>query len=328
MSTSLVSASGPVSERSGRKPRLLLLFELPNASLAELASLYDPTVAPTPDERRRSTQVEGECFDAVLTSGNVGLTADEMDRMPRLQLIGAFGAGHEAIDRVHAQRRGIAVVNGPGTNDDCVADHALALLLAALRRVPEMDRACRTGLWRDDLPMPAQLAGARVGLLGMGRIGCRIARRLEAFDAIVGYHARTRRADVPHAYHARLLDLAHWCDHLVVAAPGGPHTHHLLGREALDAIGPQGLLVNVGRGSIVETEALASALAERTLGGAALDVFEGEPGIPAALLAQDRAIVTPHVGGSSPQAYAAAVRLFLDNSRRHFDGLPLLTPVR
>lgn len=308
-------------------PTLLQLFPLADPARAALAERFALVDGTTRALRDAAIARDGLRIDAVLTTGGHGLTAAEMDAMPTLRFVGAFGVGYEGIDLDAARARGIVVVNGPGVNDDSVADHALALLLGAIRRVRVSDLAVRAGIWRDDLPDAGQLAGRRVGLFGYGHIGRKIARRLVAFDVEVAYHARRRVDDAPHPWFEDLHALATWADDLVVAAPGGPDTRHRVDARILAALGPQGFLVNVGRGSIVDTAALVEALASKTVAGAGLDVYEGEPEPPQALFPFDDVTITPHVAGSSPQAMANALALFLDNATRFFAGQAVRTPV-
>jgi D-3-phosphoglycerate dehydrogenase len=309
------------------KPLLLVLISLAERHRAALAEYFEVLYTPDTQERERTIASHGNAVHVVLTNGTIGLRADEIDRLPALELVSALGAGYENIARDAALGRGIVVSNGAGTNAACVADHAFALLLAAVRAVPRYDAACRAGVWRDALPERPMLAGRRLGVVGLGHIGREVARRAAGFDIDTGYHNRTPRDGATSRYFDSLLDLARWSDFLVVATPGGPQTHHLIHRAVLDALGPDGFLVNVARGSVVDTAALADALRERTLGGAALDVYEGEPQPPAALLALDNVVLTPHVAGTSPQSVDATVRHFMANAQRHFAGEAVLTPV-
>ena len=264
----------------------------------------------------------------MLTNGSTGLSAAQIDALPALSLVAALGAGFENIAVAHAQQRGVAVVNGAGTNDDCVADHALALLLAVARGLPQQHEALRKGLWRDALPLYPQLAHSRLGILGLGTIGQKIARRAAAFDMQVGYHNRQARADSTLPWFDSVAALAAWCDHLVIATPGGAGTRYLVNAEVLAALGPGGHLVNIARGSVVDTAALIDALQRGALRGAGLDVFEGEPTPAPALMALPSVLLTPHVAGWSPEAIAASVALFVRNLRQHLAGEPLVTPVR
>ncbi|MEI7296951.1 2-hydroxyacid dehydrogenase [Paraburkholderia tropica] len=309
------------------KPRLLVLIPLTDTDRATLAAHFEVLYAPDAPQREHTLAREGATVRAVLTNGTTGLTADEIDAMPQLEFAAALGAGYENLALDHARARGIALSNGAGVNADCVADHAIALLLAALRAIPQFDAACRAGVWRDALPMRPTLTGRKLGILGYGHIGAKIAKRAAGFDMPVGYHSRSPRDGVSARYFDSTLALAQWSDCLVVATPGGASTEHLVDRAVLDALGPQGFLVNVSRGSVVDTAALAAALREGRLAGAGLDVYEGEPEPPQALIALDNIVLTPHTAGTSPDVRAATVRNFIDNATRHFAGEALVTPL-
>ncbi len=263
----------------------------------------------------------------VLTMGSVGLDAATMDRLPALELVCVLGAGYENVDVAAARARGLAIATGAGSNEDCVADHAMALLLAAVRQIPALDRATRDGVWRDALPFQRNVSGKRMGIVGLGRIGRKIARRAAAFDCAIGYHNRHPVDGFDATYFDTLPALAAWCDYLVVAAPGGAATKHLIDAAVLAALGPDGYLVNIARGSIVDTGALAAALDAGTIAGAALDVYDSEPHPPAQLVDSPRVVLTPHVAGRSPEAVTASYRQFLDNATRFFAGEALLTPL-
>jgi lactate dehydrogenase-like 2-hydroxyacid dehydrogenase len=304
-----------------------MLIAMSEHSLAQLRERFELLLAPTAGERADAIRAHGPRIQVVLTNGATGLHADEIDAMPRLTLACALGAGHENLARDHARARGVLLANGAGTNDDCVADHALALLLATVRAIPQLDQACRQGVWRDDLPMRPQFSHRRLGILGMGTIGRKIAQRGAAFALSVGYHNRSIVAGSPHRHFDSLLALAQWCDYLVVATPGGAGTKHLVDAAVLEALGPQGFLVNIARGSVVDTDALAQALRSGALGGAGLDVYESEPQPPAALLGLPNVVLTPHIAGWSPEAMQASLQCFLDNAELHLAGQPVRTPI-
>lgn len=293
---------------------------------AMLAPHFELLYAPTAALRAARMAADSATIRAVLTIGSVGLTAAEMDALPALEIVCALGVGFENIDVAHARARGLVLANGAGTNDDCVADHALALLLAVVRRVPQLDRQCRQGVWRDALPLSASVSHRRMGIVGLGGIGHKVAQRALGFGMQIGYHGRTQQP-VAHTYFADLVALAAWADFLVLATPGGPATRHLVGAEVLAALGAGGYLVNVSRGSVVDTAALADALCSGRIAGAGLDVYESEPQPPAALLELDTVVLTPHVGGWSPQAIEASVQRFIENATRHFAGQPVLSPM-
>jgi len=309
------------------KPQLLILNHVSPEHLARIGEQFEVRYAPDADSRARTIASHGASIHTVLTIGSVGLTGAEIDAMPQLALVCALGAGYENVDVAHARARGIAVANGAGTNDNCVADHAFALLLATVRAVPALDRATRDGVWRTELPLRPTASGRRMGILGLGTIGRRIAQRGLGFDMEIGYHNRSPRADVPFAYFDSVTALATWADYLVVATPGGAGTQHMIDADVLRALGPRGFLVNIARGSVVDSVALAEALRKGQVAGAGLDVYESEPKPPKVLLDCPNLVLTPHVAGWSPEAIDASVNQFLENARRFLAGEPLLTPV-
>ncbi|MBB5393437.1 MULTISPECIES: 2-hydroxyacid dehydrogenase [unclassified Herbaspirillum] len=300
------------------KPPLLVLIHLSDTSLATIGEHYDILYAP--DKQRRADMIAGPArhVAVVLTNGSTGLRADEMRALPRLQLVCAFGAGYENIDVAHAEAAGIDIATGAGTNEDCVADHAMGLLLATVRHIPALDQATRAGGWRDSLPLQPQMTGKRLGIVGLGNIGKKIARRAAGFDIEVGYCNRKKRDDVDFHYFPDVAQLAAWADFIIVAAPGGADTQHLVSARVIDELGPQGYLVNIGRGSIVDTAALAAALREGRLAGAGLDVYESEPKPPQELVGLSNVVLTPHVAGWSPESIDASVQQFLRNCEEHF----------
>jgi lactate dehydrogenase-like 2-hydroxyacid dehydrogenase len=309
------------------KPVLLVLILMAEQHIARLNESFELHYAPTDGEREDAVKAQGAQVQAVLTNGTVGIRADEVDAMPALSLLCTLGAGYENVPLAHARARGIVLANGAGTNDDSVADHALGLLLAVVRAIPQQAEACRAGIWRDALPLRPQLARKRLGLFGLGNVGRKIAQRGAAFDMAVGYHTRAARSDVSYRHFDELLALASWCDFLVVAAPGGAATRHRVNAEVLKALGPEGYLVNIARGSIVDTKALADALRAGALGGAGLDVYESEPLPPTGLLGLPNVVLTPHVAGASPEAKDATLQCFLDNAALHFAGQAVRTPI-
>lgn len=312
------------------QPALLVLNFNTEAHLRQMAQAFpsfDLLYAPDAAQCEAAIAEHGTRIQAVLTIGSIGLSAAQMQRMPALRLVCALGAGYENIDVAHAQAHGIAVGNGAGTNDDCVADHAMGLLIASVRGLVRLDRATRDGVWRTAMPLPPNVSHKRLGILGMGAIGAKIAQRALGFEMEIGYHNRSQRSGLPHRYFGDLLSLAQWADVLVVATPGGPGTRHLVNAQVLDALGPQGHLVNIARGSVVDTAALAAAVREGRLAGAGLDVYESEPAPPAELLDLDAVVLTPHVGGWSPEAVQASVDRFIANMRCHLEGRPLVSPV-
>ena len=269
---------------------------------------------------------------AVLTNGRGGLSGDEMALLPQLEIVCAVGAGYEAVDLDTARRRGIVVAHCPDANAPAVADSAMMLLLAATRHVLQADRFVRAGGWQEHWRVETPtITGKRLGILGLGNIGSRIAQRAaHGFAMEIGYHNRAAVAGAPYRYFASLIELATWADFLVAAAPGGAGTRHLVNTDVLAALGPQGYLVNVGRGTVVDTQALIDALRAKRVAGAGLDVLEGEPSVPPLLpelLQCDNVVITPHVAGRAPESRTAATALILANLNAHFTGKPLPSPV-
>lgn len=257
------------------------------------------------------------------------VTAAMIDAMPGLEIIASTGVGYDHVDVDAALRRGIVVTNTPGVLDDAVADTALALLLAVERRIVAADRFVRAGRWaaHEAFPFTRHLGDLTLGILGLGRIGLAVARRAEPFGMRVAYHNRRPRADVPYAYHATPLALANACDVLMCIVPGGAETRHLVDEAVLRALGPQGTLVNIARGSVVDESALVRCLQDGTLGAAALDVYDREPHVPPELFALEQVVLAPHVGSATHSTRRAMADLAVRNVLARLAGEPVLTPI-
>ncbi|WP_419736594.1 2-hydroxyacid dehydrogenase [Pseudomonas sp. COR18] len=287
---------------------------------------FELILAPTSALRAEAIATQGARINAVLTRGPLGLFADEIAALPLLEIICVIGAGYEKVDLHAARQRGIVVTNGAGANASSVADHALALLLSLVRDVPRADASVRRGEWRK--LMRPSLAGKRLGILGMGAVGLEIAQRAaRGFGMSVSYHNRRQRETIEYAYCATPAGLAAASDFLIVATPGGAATNGLIGRKELDALGPDGFLVNIARASVVLTDELVAALQQERIAGAALDVFDDEPNVPDVLKGLPNVVLTPHVAGLSPEASQATVSLVAQNLLAYFSGQPVLTPV-
>ncbi|WP_424811426.1 2-hydroxyacid dehydrogenase [Roseococcus sp. YIM B11640] len=308
---------------------LLVLMPIDPERLERIAAAgYAPHLAVGPEARAEAIARMKDEVRAVLTNGATGLTAAEMDALPNLSIITCMAAGHENVDLRAARARGIPVTHGPSTNDISVADHTLALLLSTVRRIPQADGAVRRGAWMASREPRPIVFGKKLGILGLGNIGRQIAERANrGFDMEIAYHNRAPRPEIPYAYMPSVTELAEWADFLVIAAPGGAGTRHLVDASVLHALGRGGYLVNIGRGSIVDSEALAAALKGGTIAGAALDVVDGEPEVPASLLEAPNLVITPHIAGRSPEAMMATANLLIANLDAHFAGEPLKTPV-
>ena len=302
------------------KPLLLVLIAMSDDRKALIDAEFEILYAPDAARRKAAIETEGARIRAVLTNGAVGLTAAEIDALPALEFVSAIGAGYEKIDVAAAQARGIEVTNGSGTNAACVADQVFALLLGIVRQVPKFDQAVRDGLFRHDLPLLPNFSGKQLGILGLGEIGREVAKRAAGFDLEIGYCNRRKRADVDYTYFDNIHALASWADYLVIAAPGGAETFHLIDATVLQELGKHGYLVNIARGSLVDSAALADALHRGVIAGAGLDVYETEPAPPTELLACPNLVIAPHVAGFSPEAFLAADTLFVENGRKFFAG--------
>ena len=265
---------------------------------------------------------------AVLTNGRGGLSADLIARLPNLEIICCFGVGYEMVDLESCRARGITLANAPGTNDVGVAEMALLLMLAVTRRLPAANAFAKADKWpHGSFERTHTIGGKKLGIVGLGRIGHKIADRAEAFQMDIGWHGPHEKSDVPWRYFPDHMALAAWSDYLVLACPGGDATRHLISTKELEALGPDGILVNIARGSVVDPLAVIAALQSKIIAGAGLDVFEGEPDLPEALRALDNVILIPHLGAITHEAFEAGRDLLLANLRAHFSGLPVLTPV-
>jgi lactate dehydrogenase-like 2-hydroxyacid dehydrogenase len=251
-----------------------------------------------------------------------------MQKLPKLEIIGSFGVGYDAVDAKWAGEHGIVVTNTPDVLNEEVADTALGLLLATVRQLPQADRYVRAGRWTEKpFPLTATLQDRTVGILGMGRIGKAIAKRLEAFNTPVVYHSRNKAAGVNYKYYPDLKAMAKDVEVLVVIAPGGAATKHLVNKEVLEALGPNGIVINVARGSVIDENALVEALRDKKILSAGLDVFEDEPNVPQALKDMDHVVLLPHVGSASVHCRNLMGQLVVDNLVSWANGKGPLTPV-
>lgn len=265
---------------------------------------------------------------ALATFGASGADAKLMDALPKLEIIANFGVGVDAIDVAAARQRKIIVTNTPDVLNECVSDTAMALVLNALRRFPASETYLRSGYWaaRGAYELTTSLGGKSLGILGLGRIGESIARRALAFGMKIRYHNRNRKS-VPYAYDADVVALAKNSDVLLVATPGGTETNKIVNAKVLDALGPEGYLVNIARGSVIDEPVLLRYLKEKRIAGAGLDVFDGEPKINPEWFGLENAVLFPHVGSATVETRTAMGDLQVENLRLHFAGKPVRTPV-
>jgi lactate dehydrogenase-like 2-hydroxyacid dehydrogenase len=260
--------------------------------------------------------------------GHTRIDATFVELFPRLEIVSSFGVGYDHIDAATLAKRGIVVTHTPDVLTGEVADLALGLLIATVRQLPQVDRYLRAGKWLErPYPLTTTLRGRKIGILGLGRIGKAIARRLEACDLEIEYHGRKPQPDMAYRYHPTLLGLAKSCDVLMVVASGGAETKHIVNKDVLEALGPDGILINVGRGSVVDEAALVQALKDGQILSAGLDVFEDEPRVPAELIAMEHVVLLPHVGSASVHTRNAMGQLVVDNLVSWFAGKGAITPV-
>jgi len=266
---------------------------------------------------------------AIAAAGHLAVVdAGLMRRLPNLQIVASFGVGYDHVDAKWAGQHGIIVTHTPGVLDEEVADTAFGLMLATVRQLTQAERYLRDGRWLlAPFPLTASLRGRTLGILGLGRIGKVIARRAVAFGLAVVYHGRNPQRGAPYLYYPTLIGMAQACDILMVVAPGGAATKDIINAEVLEALGPNGVLINIARGSLVDETALIEALQNRKILAAGLDVFAHEPNVPAALLALDNAVLLPHVGSASYHTRQAMADLVVDNLYSWIDGKGPLTPV-
>ena len=262
------------------------------------------------------------------TFGKWGADKALIQALPKLEIISNMGVGVDAIDLAEAKRRGVIVTNTPDVLNDCVAETALSLILNVLHRFPQLEGYLRSGYWatRGNAPLTAEAKGKTLGILGLGRIGEKVAALAQAFGMKVRYHNRTKKK-VAFAYDPDPQTLAKNSDVLLVTTPGGKATEKLVDAGVLDALGPEGYLVNISRGSVIDETALIRYLKEQRIAGAGLDVFDGEPNLKPEFLALQNAVLYPHVGSATHETRRAMGMLQWENLKLHFAGKPVKTPI-
>ena len=269
----------------------------------------------------------GGSVEALMTSGPLGVPDAVMAALSGLRIIAINGVGYDRVNLDLARSRGIRVTNTPDVLTDDVADLAVGLTIAVMRQLIPAHDHVRTGQWlKRGLPLARKVSGKRFGILGLGRIGLAVAQRMAAFNGTIGYTARAEKR-VPYTYYPDTLSLARASDVLIVCADASPSTRHSVNAAVLQALGPEGVLVNIARGALVDEAALVAALAEGRLGGAGLDVFEDEPNVPPALFNLANVVLAPHIASGTHETRAAMGRLAVDNLMAFFAGGPLPTPV-
>lgn len=311
------------------KPEILTLGPLSAPLTATLEQTYTVHHLWQAADRNALLSEVGPLVRAAVTTGHIPCPPALLDALPNLRLLASFGVGYDAIDVSLVTSRGVTLTNTPGVLNDAVAEITIGMMIALAREILPADRHVREGRWPSgNYPLTAQLTGSRVGIVGLGRIGKRIADLCRAFRMEVVYHGRRQQRDQPYAYYASLVEMAAAVDWLVVIAPSTPETVGTIDRRVLEALGTKGRLVNVARGNLVDEAALVDLLVSGQLGGAALDVFVDEPRVPEALFGLKNVVLQPHQGSATHVTRRAMGDLVAKNIAAFFAGEPLLTPVK
>jgi hydroxypyruvate reductase len=310
-----------------------------NSPVLIMDVIYGPTLAAlesaytchrywtAPDKAALMKQLAPDC-KIVVTSGSRGIGAADMAQLPKLELVACFGVGTDAIDLAHAKAHRIAVTNTPDVLTEDVADLAVSLILASIRRVVQADQYVRQGRWlKGNMALTQSMQGRQIGIVGLGRIGQSIAKRCVAFNTSIAYFGPRKKSELPYRHFDSVVALAQWADVLVAACPGGPATRNIISRDVLTALGAEGLFVNISRGSVVDQQALIEMLSSGQLGAAGLDVYNDEPNVPEALFSLDNVVLQPHQASATTSTRAAMGQLVLDNMSNYLAGKALLTPV-
>ncbi|WP_041678963.1 2-hydroxyacid dehydrogenase [Rhizobium etli] len=307
---------------------ILMAGAYPQWDMVDLEATYRVHRLWEAADRQELISKVGSNIRAIATRGELGASAELMKQLPKLEIVSCYGVGTDAIDLSYARANGIRVTNTPDVLTEDVADIAIGLLLSTARQIPQADVFVRTGQWgKIPMPLVRRVSGKKVGIVGMGRIGKAIAKRAAAFGCDISYFARNRDQDVAHGYEANLVALANWADFLIVIVPGGAATMKIINAEVLEALGSEGMLINVSRGTTVDEEALIAALQNRTIQAAGLDVFLNEPKIDERFLTLPNVVLQPHHGSGTIETRKAMGQLVRDNLAAHFAGQALPTPV-
>ncbi len=310
------------------KPEIILTAQGHAGTMATLQSEFACHKLFEAPDRSAFLNQHAPTVRGLATFGPMPVDGKLMDALPKLEIIANFGVGVDAINLEDARKRKIIVTNTPNVLNDCVADTALALILSTVRRFPQAEAHLRAGNWasRGPYPLTTSVGGKTLGILGLGRIGEAIASRAAACGMKIRYHNRSKK-NVPYPYDPDPVTLARNSDVLMVVTPGGPETSRLINSKVLDGLGPEGYLVNIARGSIVDEPVLLRYLQERKIAGAGLDVFADEPRVPREFFALENAVLFPHVGSATVETRKAMGELQIENLRRHFAGQPVVARV-
>ena len=310
------------------RPHILTVAKLPPFLMEPLQAAYEVHDRLHESDPAAFARV-APLIRAVAGGGESKVPRSLMEQLPALEMVSIMGVGYDGVDVAAALEKRIPVTHTPGVLNDEVADLAIGLMLSVARRIPLADRYVRAGRWAKEgaMPLARKVSGARLGIVGLGRIGQAIASRAEAFGMSIAYTGRGAKAELAYTFYPTAQALAAQVDFLIVITPGGAGTRHMINTEVLKALGPEGYLINVARGSVVDEAALVDALQQGVIAGAALDVFEKEPHPTEALWSMDNVVLTPHMASATVQTRHAMAKLAVDNLRAHFAGQALFTPV-
>jgi lactate dehydrogenase-like 2-hydroxyacid dehydrogenase len=313
---------------TAQKPNLLLTGKMVPVIEENVDKLFTVHRLANAKDREAFLAEVSPNIQAIATAGHFSVTAAMMEKMPKLEIVSNFGVGYDSVDAKWAGEHGIVVTNSPDVLNDEVADTTIALLLNTIRELPQSEQYLRAGKWLEKpYPLTATLRDRTIGIVGMGRIGKVIAKRLEGFDRPIVYHSR-KPADVSYKHYPDLVAMAKDVDVLIVIVPGGAATKNLINAEVLKALGPNGVLINVARGTVVDEPALIEALKNKTILAAGLDVFAQEPKVPAELIAMQNVVLFPHVASATHWTRRAMGQLVVDNLTSWAAGKGPVTPVK
>lgn len=310
------------------KPKLLMTGAYAAWDMDDLEAHYEVLKLWEATDRDALVGTQGAGARAIATRGDLGASADLMRQLPKLEIVACYGVGTDAIDLGYAKANGIRVTNTPDVLTADVADLGVGLLLAVARQIPRGDTYVKDGSWaKANMDLVTRVSGKKAGVVGMGRVGSAVARRLAGFDCDVAYFDIAKQADLPYAFVADLVELAGRSEFLIVTLAGGESTKGMINARVLEALGPDGILINISRGSTVDETALLDALVNKRIKGAGLDVFWNEPNIDKRFATLDNVVLQPHHASGTVETRKAMGQLVRDNLKAHFSGAALITPV-
>jgi len=310
------------------KPEILLIGAYPESDMVALEAHYIVHRYWQAEDKQALLAQIAPDIRAIATRGDLGVSADVMAALPKLEIVACYGVGTDAIDLAYTQKHHIHVTNTPDVLTGDVADMAVGLLLAAARQIPQAQAHVRSQGWHQQpMPLVTRVHGKQVGIVGLGRIGRAVARRLTGFECDIGYFGRRKQPDLPYHFYSDLIELAQFSEFLIVTLAASETTQNLIDADVLRALGPQGIFINVSRGSVVDETALLHALETGAIKGAGLDVFWNEPQIDPRFIALDHVVLQPHHASATVETRRAMGQLVQDNLAAHFSGKALLTPV-